>query len=505
MLAVLGVFVGWWYARYQARTALPEQKACVRLGIAEGGSERLWFRSIAADSVMQGLTLRPGEIRRADSASVDNAASPHEVLEKTLAALSERSAVITSSLHDIDYYKRVHAPQDQGFATVMALGKKLSAELARTDSLRNTVESLLNGRPEFVKTVLTVDSTGDAPVRLFTEGRRLAWSHGQLSPCWHYGRSLVRLIGGGMVVGECSGDTVCTGRMTAGKSVYEGRYSCGQYYPESKTDVDGYYLGDFESCRPEGWGVALLQGKLKAGEWKAGKYRGERMTYNDSRVYGIDISRYQHGRGRRKYPIQWAKLRITSLGSKSRKQIEGPTNFPITFIYIKSTEGTTIRNPFYAADYAAAHKHIPAVGTYHFFSTKTTGARQARHFISTLRYRHGDLPPVLDLEPTKAQIRAMGGADKMWREVRVWLNAVRRRTGVRPILYINQTFVNRYLDSAPDIKRNYDVWIARYGEYKPDVRTVFWQLCPDGRVSGIRGEVDINVFNGFKEQFRKEI
>lgn len=45
------------------------------------------------------------------------------------------------------------------------------------------------------------------------------------------------------------------------------------------------------------------------------------------------------------------------------------------------------------------------------------------------------------------------------------------------------------------------VWIARYGEYKPDVKLTYWQLCPDGRVRGINGEVDINVFNGYATQF----
>jgi lysozyme len=33
------------------------------------------------------------------------------------------------------------------------------------------------------------------------------------------------------------------------------------------------------------------------------------------------------------------------------------------------------------------------------------------------------------------------------------------------------------------------------------VRLAFWQLCPDGRVNGIRGDVDINVFNGYKSKF----
>jgi lysozyme len=62
-------------------------------------------------------------------------------------------------------------------------------------------------------------------------------------------------------------------------------------------------------------------------------------------------------------------------------------------------------------------------------------------------------------------------------------------------------FINKYFAMVPDIKRDYDVWIARYGEYKPDVRLAFWQLCPDGHVKGIHGEVDINVFNGYKSQF----
>ena len=62
--------------------------------------------------------------------------------------------------------------------------------------------------------------------------------------------------------------------------------------------------------------------------------------------------------------------------------------------------------------------------------------------------------------------------------------------------------VNTYLPYAPDVRSNHPVWIARYGEYKPDVRLAYWQLCADGRVNGIRGEVDINVFNGYKDEFR---
>ena len=77
----------------------------------------------------------------------------------------------------------------------------------------------------------------------------------------------------------------------------------------------------------------------------------------------------------------------------------------------------------------------------------------------------------------------------MFSRIRTWLGIVQRRTGVRPILYVSQQFVNKYLPEAPDLMRDYMVWIARYGEY-------------DGRVDGIRGEVDINVFNGYHDDFQ---
>lgn len=110
---------------------------------------------------------------------------------------------------------------------------------------------------------------------------------------------------------------------------------------------------------------------------------------------------------------------------------------------------------------------------------------------------------MLDVEPLPSQIKKMGGAQVLFARVRTWLRFVEREVGVKPILYINQPFVNKYLNQAPDLKHNYKIWIARYGEYKPDIHLVYWQLCPDGRVTGIQGHVDINVFNGYKDAYDK--
>ena len=239
------------------------------------------------------------------------------------------------------------------------------------------------------------------------------------------------------------------------------------------------------------------------GEWKKDKYKGERLVYTSQRIYGIDISKHQHIKGRKRYQINWKKLRITHLGNISRKTVAGNVNYPIRFIYIKSTEGKSIVNPYYKKDYSAARAHGYKVGTYHFFSTRTPAAAQANHFLRHSCIRRGDFPPVLDLEPSHSQISKMGGPGVLFARVRTWLRLVERATGVKPILYISQIFVNRYLPAAPDLKHNYKIWIARYGEYKPDIHLVYWQLCPDGRVAGIHGAVDINVFNGYQDAFTK--
>ena len=56
---------------------------------------------------------------------------------------------------------------------------------------------------------------------------------------------------------------------------------------------------------------------------------------------------------------------------------------------------------------------------------------------------------------------------------------------------------------APDLGDNYHIWIARYGEYKPNFKLAYWQLSPDGKVRGIHSDVDINVFNGYRNQYEE--
>ncbi len=324
------------------------------------------------------------------------------------------------------------------------------------------------------------------------------------------GTALVLDSLGRTIIAKCDADTLEHGYRADTLGTYLGDFSHvkAQGHGAYQSADNGYFEGHWENDRREGFGLQLLQTekdgpRFRVGEWTRDKFMGERMKYTSERIYGIDIARYQHGRGRRPLPILWNQLRITHVGKRGSQNVSGTADYPVSFIYIKSTEGTTVRNKFYVNDYANARKHGIRAGAYHFFSVRTSGAEQAHYFLNNTLFRSGDLPPVLDIEPSNAQIQQMGGKDRMFQHIRTWLKIVEQRVGVRPILYVNQLFVNNYLSKEPDLKRDYRVWIARYSEYKPDLRLTYWQLCPDGRVAGIRGDVDINVFNGYQHQFEE--
>ena len=308
-----------------------------------------------------------------------------------------------------------------------------------------------------------------------------------------------------MVIGHFDHDTLVSGIRIDTTGIYGGSLSRkAEGYGVMQHPGGAFYEGHWHRDQRSGYGFGISPTYLHAGYWRNDRFVGERMHYNSDRIYGIDVSRYQHERGRKRYGIDWKRLRITSLGHHiSRQRVSGEVDYPVSFAYIKSTEGISIKNRYFLDDYTAARNQHIAVGAYHFFSTRQSAAAQATFFLQNSRFRSGDLPPMLDLEPTDAQIRAAGGPARLLQEVRTWLTRVEQRIGVRPIIYVNQNFVRKYLADAHDLKMNYQMWIARYGEYKPDVHLAFWQLSADGRVRGIQGEVDINVFNGYQNQWEE--
>lgn len=287
------------------------------------------------------------------------------------------------------------------------------------------------------------------------------------------------------------------------------------------TSRDGlsHYEGEWNQGKHNHFGFFSQVGhNVQCGWWKNGHFLGEKMKYTSSRVYGIDISRFQHkperwvvirkGRKRKRYkvgaPINWQQLRITHLGANHNANAVGSIDYPISFCYIKSTQGKTIKSDYYAGDAHGARSVGIKVGAYHFMSP-LAGSIQARWFLKNTAIAANDLPPMLDVELTSKQIHKLGGINALFHEMLSWLHIVERETGKKPILYVGQNFINKYLPQAPKELQDYNIWIARYGQYRPYVKLLYWQLSPFGRVRGINGSVDIDVFNGSMEQFKRYV
>ena len=437
--------------------------------------------------------------------------------------LAQRMEMMEKRIDELQYFLRVHSVTDEGFNVVADWLQQAEAELKNVRQVAALMQKdsarLDRMQVRLVQeyTLLYNDSTGieqrlpchivkadtlSGQYLVRTEGR---WMPDSFSPQYlNEGTRLYRSEKEKLLLAPKDTQNVS---LVIDEASYHGETDAS-WTPNGhgimRSANGKVFDGMWQAGKRHGFGISMdSDGRLRVGEWQNDVYQGERPTYTVDHVYGIDISRYQHERGKKKYAINWNRLSISSLGTKSKKRINGEVNYPIDFCFVKSTEGTTVRNAYYAADCRQARRQGIRVGSYHFFSLKSNAAEQARAFLRYSSFPKGDLPPVLDIEPTEAQIRAYGGTEKLLNAVRSWLRIVEEQVGVKPILYINQTFVTRHLALAPDLKRNYQVWIARYGEYKPDVRLAIWQLSPDGRVTGIHGEVDINIFNGYRDQFEE--
>ena len=415
------------------------------------------------------------------------------VPQMTADSIQNAIKLTEKEISEMDYYLRLHNVVDDGYNLVAQYNTTLQQRLNRLKrQLSNTQKPKANSQKLTAK---------DRPMTA-VKTQQGYWKAGHYYTGSMKGEGIARDDKGRIICGIWDADTIVKARRIDSTGVYNGQMN---YFFEASGEgtFDGndgsHYEGLWLSDKRHGFGFESSPNhQMRVGQWKKGKFLGEKLRYTSERIYGIDISRHQHDIGRKHYGINWHQLRITSLGSKHNT--EGLT-YPVSFVYIKSTEGTSIRNRYFLKDYMDAHKQGIHVGAYHFFSLKTSAIDQANFFLNHTLIRESDFPPVLDVEPSDAQINQIGGGEELLKRVRQWLQQVERRTGKRPILYISQMFVNKYLANADDIKQKYNVWIARYGEYKPDVKLVYWQLTPDGRVNGITGPVDINVFNGFQGQF----
>lgn len=200
-------------------------------------------------------------------------------------------------------------------------------------------------------------------------------------------------------------------------------------------------------------------------------------------VHGTDVSKYQG-------EVDWHALAKAG----------------IAFAFIKATEGGDRVDDYLHRNWKAAKAAGIPRGAYHFYYFCRPAIEQAQWLIRHVPKERGALPPVLDMEwnhrsPT---CRHRPEPEVVRAELRIFLKALERHYGQRPIIYTTIDFFdgNRLGDF-----RDYPFWLRsvaghpdeKYGDHP----WVFWQYTGTGVLPGIVGGADINVFNGGVDEWHR--
>lgn len=188
-------------------------------------------------------------------------------------------------------------------------------------------------------------------------------------------------------------------------------------------------------------------------------------------VSGIDVSYYQGD-------IAWGAVRRAG----------------VRFAFIRISDGSDIVDTKFEANWNGARTAHVLRGAYQFFRPTQSPIDQANLVIRTLRqHGRGELAPVIDVEV--ADGAPLG---TVARNAKIWIEHVRDQLGVEPIVYTNP---GMWRSGGAELLATQPLWIAHYTEQCPAVpppwlHWMFWQYTEIGRVAGIDGIVDLDVFAG---------
>lgn len=196
---------------------------------------------------------------------------------------------------------------------------------------------------------------------------------------------------------------------------------------------------------------------------------------------GVDVSRWQHPDGQ---AIAWDQVRTDGQ----------------SFAVIKASEGASWTNDHLAEDAAQAGANGLQVGTYHYARPGEDPRAQAQHYaVQYNQVGNHSLPPVLDLEVAEGQ-----SPEQLAGWTHEFMNELESLTGRTPMLYTYRYFWIEQMANSTEFA-NYPLWLAAYQPTAPQPvggwdKVDMWQRSDSGRVAGIAGNVDLNVFNGDENQ-----
>ncbi len=169
------------------------------------------------------------------------------------------------------------------------------------------------------------------------------------------------------------------------------------------------------------------------------------------------------------------------------------------FVYIKASEGGDFRDPLFAANRDGPIDAGLAVGAYHFFTLCMAGVTQAQNFIDIVP--DSALPPVIDLEYV-GNCSNRPNRHGFLVQLAVFTKIIEQRYGVAPIIYSTRDFFEDYL--AKSGLAGDRLWVRDLfgtASWPSGGSALFHQYANNGRLKGVSGPVDLNVFLGSRAEF----
>ncbi len=193
---------------------------------------------------------------------------------------------------------------------------------------------------------------------------------------------------------------------------------------------------------------------------------------NENTEVGIDVSRWQED-------IDFKKVK------------EAGASFVMMRLGVQSSDNEVTVDSYYEKNIKKAKEAGLKVGVYLYSiaTSKEEAINQADFVLKTLNKEKLDLPIVFDWESWSS-----------WNSFKISFHDINEiadafiekieDNGYKGMLYSSKF----YLETIWINKKNYPVWLAHYTK-KTDYagEHMIWQLCNNGRINGINGDVDIDI------------
>lgn len=210
---------------------------------------------------------------------------------------------------------------------------------------------------------------------------------------------------------------------------------------------------------------------LETGHW------AQEVCADGPTVFGIDVSKWQGD-------IDWD--RVAAAG--------------VRYAFIRTSHGLLVLDEKFERNWAEARRVGILRGVYQYFSPGQDAQDQANYVLDQLaEHGQGELPPVIDVEETDGR-----RPPEIVAAVGEWMDVMEPALGINPIIYSGRYFWQDNVGNS-DAFSDHPLWHPQYTQAAcPNIASawddwLFWQHSSTGRVDGIRGNVDMNRFNGSEE------